>query len=253
MHYCKKCNKECEVKFGSGVFCSRACANSRERTEEIKQKISTNVKSCEAYISGRMSHKGKIRVERVDRTCSICNATYKTKISSEKKFCSYSCSLKSPSLGGYRQGSGRSKSGWYKGIYCGSTWELAFLVWALDHDLPVVRCTNKFPYVFEKQLRSYLPDFVINNFFIEIKGYDTHQTNSKIEQFPESLIVLRKEDLQPIFNYAISQYGKNYFELYEGNPYKEKNNFCKECGNPCKKVYCSQRCSAFGNHYRKKR
>ena len=106
MYYCKKCNKECEVKFGSGVFCSRACANSRERTEEIKQKISASVKLCESYISGRMSHKGKTRVERVDHICSICNVTFKTTILNTKKFCSYSCSLRSPNLGGYRQGSG---------------------------------------------------------------------------------------------------------------------------------------------------
>lgn len=27
-------------------------------------------------------------------------------------------------IGGYRKGSGRSKHGYYKGIYCGSTYEL---------------------------------------------------------------------------------------------------------------------------------
>ena len=35
-------------------------------------------------------------------------------------------------LGGYREGSGRSKSGYYNGIYCGSTYELCWVIYALD-------------------------------------------------------------------------------------------------------------------------
>lgn len=36
---CSKCNKEHSGSFGSGKFCSRSCANSRIRTDEIKRKI----------------------------------------------------------------------------------------------------------------------------------------------------------------------------------------------------------------------
>lgn len=38
---CERCNKivEDNEKFGSGRFCSRACANTRERSAEVKEKI----------------------------------------------------------------------------------------------------------------------------------------------------------------------------------------------------------------------
>ena len=37
---CEKCGKEHDGTFGSGRFCSRSCANSRIRTEEIREKVS---------------------------------------------------------------------------------------------------------------------------------------------------------------------------------------------------------------------
>jgi predicted nuclease with TOPRIM domain len=49
---CKKCNKEHDGSFGSGNYCSRACANSRIRTEEVKNKISEGVKASEQFIQG---------------------------------------------------------------------------------------------------------------------------------------------------------------------------------------------------------
>jgi hypothetical protein len=37
---CKKCNKSHNGLFGSGIYCSRSCANSRIRTQEIKDRVS---------------------------------------------------------------------------------------------------------------------------------------------------------------------------------------------------------------------
>lgn len=39
-----------------------------------------------------------------------------------------SATMKARKLGGLRVGSGRGKKGWYKGIHCDSSWELAFVV-----------------------------------------------------------------------------------------------------------------------------
>jgi very-short-patch-repair endonuclease len=39
-HLCERCGKVMTEKFGSGRFCSRACANARDHSEETKQKIS---------------------------------------------------------------------------------------------------------------------------------------------------------------------------------------------------------------------
>jgi hypothetical protein len=250
MYTCRRCKKECFEKFGSGQFCSRQCANARERTEETKKKISSGVRNCDAYLKGRInSRKGKTKFKIVEKTCPICNSKFSTKeTKNSKKFCSLSCSTKNPAMGGYRLGSGRSKPGWYQGFYCGSTWELAFLVWALEHDLPVQRCTEKFPYVFEGKTRTYLPDFKINDIFVEIKGYHSSQTEAKTSQFPGRLIVLYESDLQHVFSYVESKYGKNFDSLYEGNPHNKRLKSCVLCGNPCVNIYCSKLCSIRGNH-----
>jgi hypothetical protein len=39
----EKCNKEHDGSFGSGKYCSKSCANSRVRTDEVKKKISEGV------------------------------------------------------------------------------------------------------------------------------------------------------------------------------------------------------------------
>lgn len=43
MYICEKCGKKVEQVFGSGRFCSRACANSRQLSAETKTKISTSL------------------------------------------------------------------------------------------------------------------------------------------------------------------------------------------------------------------
>ena len=40
---CIKCNKEHDGSFGSGKYCSKSCANSRVRTDEVKKKISEGI------------------------------------------------------------------------------------------------------------------------------------------------------------------------------------------------------------------
>ena len=50
--------------------------------------------------------------------------------------------------GGYRMNSGRGKKGWYKGIFCDSSWELAFLVYHLEHNLYIERCKEKRKYFY---------------------------------------------------------------------------------------------------------
>ena len=40
---CLKCGKEHDGSFGSGKYCSKSCANSRIRTEEVRKKISEGI------------------------------------------------------------------------------------------------------------------------------------------------------------------------------------------------------------------
>ena len=122
---------------------------------------------------------------------------------------------KNPLSGGRRIRSGRGKQGWYKGIYCDSSWELAFLVYYLDHNKNIKRCEERREYIFNNEKHIYIPDFVTDEGIIEIKGYKTQQWKIKLEQNPD-IKVLYEDDIKLYLEYAISTYGKKYWDvLYE--------------------------------------
>ena len=52
MENCKKCGKEFKPQKGLKSYCSLVCRNSRERSEETKQKISEGVKASQQFILG---------------------------------------------------------------------------------------------------------------------------------------------------------------------------------------------------------
>ena len=116
-------------------------------------------------------------------------------------------------LGGITRGGGRGKKGWYKGFYFDSSWELAFIVYCLDHDIPIMRNKQKFPYIFEEKTRSYYPDFIIENKFYEIKGYITAQVQAKIDQFPLPLVVITKKEMEKYLMYTRTKYGKDFVHV----------------------------------------
>jgi hypothetical protein len=155
--------------------------------------------------------------------------------------------------GGYREGSGRSKSGYYKGIYCGSTYELCWVIYHLDHNIEFSR--------FEKLLElngiRYYPDFILNDnkTIIEVKGYEKQDSVDKKTQVAiyhgYNVIVLRKDDLKHIFEYVKNQYGKidTIYRLFDNNKHYDLK-ICEECGKEFKLYhkryigrFCSKQCS----------
>ena len=120
-----------------------------------------------------------------------------------------------PKAGGYRKGSGRGKKGWYKNVFCDSSWELAFLVYYLEHDLYIERCSERRSYLYKGQKHTYIPDFATDEGVVEIKGYSTKQWEEKIKQNPD-IKVLYFDDMQKYLDYTITKYGDKYWEvLYE--------------------------------------
>lgn len=117
-------------------------------------------------------------------------------------------------LGGYVPGSGRGKKGWYRGVHCDSSWELAFLIYKLDHGSQVIRCTERRSYTFEGKNATYIPDFVVDGKIVEIKGYKTDRWLAKLAANPD-INTLYEEDMIPILNYVVDKYGKNFVSLYE--------------------------------------
>jgi hypothetical protein len=118
-------------------------------------------------------------------------------------------------LGGYERGSGRGKKGWYRDYWCDSSYELVFVAWALDHEVPFQRNLEFFPYEYLGKVMRWTPDFVLaDGTYIEIKGYLTDQSRAKFEYFYRPLRVFTQADLRPMFEYVWQTYGRNVVALY---------------------------------------
>lgn len=116
--------------------------------------------------------------------------------------------------GGYRQGSGRGKKGWYKGFFCDSSYELAYLIYCLDHNIDIKRNTEKRKYEYQGTIKNYIPDFIVQGEFVEIKGYKSDQWEAKLKSNPDIKILYGK-DLKEVFEYVNKVYGKDFIRLYE--------------------------------------
>lgn len=246
---CLSCETLHDGTYGSGKFCSRSCSNRRNRSEDFRKNLS---KIMTGRKLGPSLLKGKQKVPRISRSCHECGSTFLCTENSDKKYCSKKCGSKN--IGGYREKSGRSKSGYYRGIYCGSTYELAWVIYQLDHNIPFTR----FPGYIEFNNKKYYPDFLQNGSIIEIKGYEQQQSvdekNVVAQKNGYNVFVLRKEDLKREFEYVKSTYTSKFETLYD--EYKPKYNYtCVFCSvefskdRKCKteKTYCSRSCSLKGN------
>ena len=119
-------------------------------------------------------------------------------------------------VGGYKPNSiKKHKRGKYKGYWCDSSWELAWVIYNLDHGLSFERNRDTFDYIYEGQNLKYLPDFKVGEKYIEIKGYVTNQFLAKVEYFQGDLLVIDKHGIKPYLNYAVNKYGKDFTKLYD--------------------------------------
>lgn len=228
---CKKCNNIFSVfttqeKYDKGLYkayCSRSCANSHIHSQDTKNKIANSIK---IYNSTNL-HNTYRQYKYKTYNCCICNNEFTMLDSRDvtgRKFCSLKCKhiFLSQTTGGYRKGSGRGKHGWYKGIYCDSTWELAFVIYHLDHNLHIERCNTPREYKFNGEKHLYYPDFVTDEGIFEIKGYITEQWKAKQEQNPD-IKVLYKKDIQQYIDYVKEKYSNNIEELYDSFNKSELN------------------------------
>lgn len=255
---CPKCGKEFELtisrknydKNNYRKYCSRSCANSRQFTAESRRKKSDSIK---AYYSdknnGEVYYSNKLKLYE----CKYCHSKFNMhdeRDTGGRKYCSKDCRNKWMVLnvyakaGGCHENSGRSHSGWYKSIYCSSTWELAFLIYHLDHNLPIKRCTFYRTYEYDGATHKYYPDFITNEGIVEIKGFRTKQWEAKQLANPD-VITLYKEDMQKYIDYVKSKYTCVLEELYDDSKPIDKiqnrryywiNNCESETMIPCDKL-----------------
>lgn len=210
-HTCEKCGKIMTEKYGSGRFCSRQCANSHVHTEESKRKTSKTIRNT---ITKKLVQETR-SIE--PRYCSICGSILPIKLKN-RKTCSDTCKKESfrlnaitNGLGGPSKVSSYGKRGTYKGIHCDSTYELALLIYCLDHKIDIQRNETKFPYVIDDKKYSYYPDFYLPEYdiFIETKGRDIGPVYEKAQAVIDAgkkLKILHYEDLKECFNYITQQY-----------------------------------------------
>lgn len=82
------------------------------------------------------------------------------------------------------------------------TWELLFCQWCDRRGIKVDRIGFRFEYTKPNGKKSlYHPDFKIEGYYIEVKGYETELDRCKWAQFPERLIILRKEQIDNLDKY----------------------------------------------------
>lgn len=121
----------------------------------------------------------------------------------------------------YRIGAGHGKKGWYKGIFCDSTWELAYVVYCIDHNIKIERNKTYFEYEYNGDIHKYLPDFVVDEKLIEIKGWKDSKWKIKENKFKDKIKIIDKNEIGKYIDYVIQTYNcKNLFELYDNNSYK---------------------------------
>lgn len=219
---CYECNQKIGIKERNTdspkkerYFCSRSCANkysSNVDKENRKSKISLSMKNNPKVIEAAKKAGAATRKERIDIECLYCKENIST-LDKNRKYHSH-CWKKIS--GGIKRGSSRGKSGWYKGYWCDSSYELAYVIYNLDHNIPFDRNTEGFDYFYSEKKRKFYPDFISNQEYVEIKNFRSKETDAKIKYFPYKIKVIYKEDIhKEIIPYVTRKYGKDYIKLYE--------------------------------------
>lgn len=121
---CKQCQQE--IKGHGKFFCSKSCSaiytnKNKIKTQQTKDKISKSAKeNPKGFAVGNYTGpRGKPPI----------------KIKQPKQI---------KQKGGYRLKSSRGKQGWYKGYFLNSTYELAYIMYCLDHKQKPIRNSKLF-------------------------------------------------------------------------------------------------------------
>lgn len=110
-----------------------------------------------------------------------------------------------------------------------SFWELAFYVYHIDHNIPILRSPAPIEYIHNGESHLYYPDFEVGGQLYEIKGdqffkkdgtmcnpYD-HSQDALFEAkhqcaLKNKVIFLSKNEIKPYLEYVEAKYGKDFKE-----------------------------------------
>lgn len=214
---CEHCNTQLSFEKRHNKFCNVSCSakynnarrnqNGWRHSEDTKEKLRAHAINNPSGIVALKIGNGKPACH-ITKTCPTCNNNFVSRKSQNKVFCSKTCIKK----GGIRSGSGRAKTGWYNGIYCGSTYELAFLIWNLDHNIKISRCTKSFEYEYDGKTRRYYPDFEIEDQIFEIKGKLSDIDLVKIKA--ANAVLINAEKIKMYIDYVCKKYNVPKTKIY---------------------------------------
>ena len=250
--YCPNCNDVIPFEKRNNKYCSQSCsttyANLKRgpKSEKEKQNISAGVRKY--TISNPRTKKEKITQKRYKR-CVVCDTEFELSGRSNRTTCGKDCFITNQGRNATKQKShGGGKKGIYKDFHCDSTYELAFLIYHLDHGIPFARCEETRTYVYNGLTKLYTPDFVVNDDIVEVKGFMSKQAEAKLTQNSD-IKVIDRIGIKPYIKYVQKTYNVSKIEsLYDISMYKHLVMECKYCHdtistrNP-KQVYCSRRCA----------
>lgn len=108
-------------------------------------------------------------------------------------------------FGGVRERSGRCKHIQYtkkdgSPVWLQGSWEVKFVSFLDTRSVNWERNRVGYRYVFDGKDHLYFPDFYLPDFgfYVEVKGYETDKDQSKWNQFPFKLIVIKKQEISDL-------------------------------------------------------
>ena len=262
------CSKKCSKTYSSNV--NKDEANKKKSItlkkyfdnlskEEYREKYLKNKNERKRCNSGvKTSKENREHYYSNPKICPICNGV----IPYERrhcKTCSKECGgraiVQTKLEKGYYDDPNRhfvtSKCGYYKGIYCGSTYELVYTIYNLDHNIPFERNKKGFPYEYNGKIHHYYPDYITPDGYVEIKGYWTDKVDVKLASVDKSIVILYKKDLKYAFDYVSKTYmngKKTGWQVLYDNHKPKYEKVCPECGitfstETKRTKFCSHSCS----------
>ena len=232
LEYKKKFNINSEFTSGNCQYCGKFCKNKNSLNQhEIRCKQNPNrlkiVIKTDNFKNYREKHGSWIkgltketdeRVKKLSDSLKEGHRTKRLKPSFYGKHHTYETRLKMKRTnGGVRKSVIPYKRGYYKGYHCDSSWELAYVIYNIEHNIEFQQCNEYFYYEYENETHKYYPDFKEGDIYVEIKNFNSKKFNAKLEYFPYKIKVLYKKDIKIYLDYVISKYGKDFTRLYETN------------------------------------
>lgn len=213
---CKHCNKPILFEKRRNNFCNHSCCASFTLKG---RKVVYSPESLKIMQENGRKNIPKRKAVLVKKECVFCNLNFEVPNKSKyRKTCSKECLKEHRSKNNARQGT-YGKCGYYKGVFCGSTWELAFLVFNLDKGNDIKRCELTFKYNLEDGGHTYFPDFIMDNIIYEVKGREYGSLVEKNESVKEAgyeIVMIKKKEINPIIKIVKESYKvKNLVDLYD--------------------------------------